>query len=185
VVQLLLGLLVSLPWYDYVTSWLHELLQTRDPILKQLFFACNSFIQPGLLFHHETETKDYFHDWLKEWVHYIPVQTNLNDLRAKYEWAESHSNEAKKISKQATEFLLWMGSVDGFETLYKKHLVEPLRMMVESYEPLKGANKSVLELIKEEAPFTHHFEIIANYSGKTEQWREEVIGRNYWYTLGI
>jgi hypothetical protein len=78
-----------------------------------------------------------------------------------------------------------MGSVDGFETLYKKHLVEPLRMMVESYEPLKGASKSVLELIKEEAPFTNHFEIIAKYSGKTEQWREESFGKNYWYTLGI
>jgi hypothetical protein len=42
-----------------------------------------------------------------------------------------------------------------------------------SYKPLKDASKPVLELIKEESPFANHFEIIANYSGRTEQWREE------------
>ncbi len=28
---------------------------------------------PGLLFHHETSTQDYFHDDLLPWVHYVPV----------------------------------------------------------------------------------------------------------------
>jgi hypothetical protein len=28
---------------------------------------------PGLLFHHETSAKDYFHDEILPWVHYVPV----------------------------------------------------------------------------------------------------------------
>ena len=30
---------------------------------------------PGLLFHHVTPTKDYFHDDLVPWVHYVPLRT--------------------------------------------------------------------------------------------------------------
>ena len=42
---------------------------------------------PGLLFHHETPMKDWFFDDLKPWVHYIPIEWDLSDLREKFEWA--------------------------------------------------------------------------------------------------
>lgn len=38
---------------------------------------------PGLLFHHVSPTKDYIHDRLKPWKHYIPVRPDLKDLKAK------------------------------------------------------------------------------------------------------
>lgn len=67
---------------------------------------------PGVLFHHETPTKvkkiifilycitlqrfltsqfptkDYIHDRMKAWVHYVPIQEDLSDLYEKYQWAE-------------------------------------------------------------------------------------------------
>ena len=45
---------------------------------------------PGLLFHHLTPTKDYFHDRLIPWKHYVPVSEDLSDLKSKYDWVESH-----------------------------------------------------------------------------------------------
>lgn len=128
---------------------------------------------PGVLFHHVTKTKDYFHDRLKDWIHYIPVHSDLSDLEAKYIWAEKNGEQAKKISEKAKAFMKWMGSVDGFEIMYKEHLVDPLRKCVESYEPLKGGTKSLLDIIKEKEPFKNHIEIIANVSGSKDKWFEE------------
>lgn len=119
-----------------------------------------------------TETKDYFHDMLKEWDHYIPVQTNLNDLEANFQWAEMNAHEAQKISKRATEFMLWMGSPDGFESIYNDFLIDPLRHCIESYEPL-DIGKSVMDFIKESS--TRGYEVVANFTGRVEKWDEEVV----------
>jgi hypothetical protein len=69
---------------------------------------------PGLLFHHMTPTKDYFHDLLVPWRHYIPVSEDLSDLKSKYDWAESHPNEAKRIADASTQFMRELGTVEGF-----------------------------------------------------------------------
>ena len=36
---------------------------------------------PGLLFHHETEVKDYLFDLIKPYEHYVPVRRDLADLK--------------------------------------------------------------------------------------------------------
>lgn len=43
---------------------------------------------------------DYF---LKPWVHYVPVAANLNDLRDKYEFCESHPRVAEDIIRRAQD----------------------------------------------------------------------------------
>ena len=48
---------------------------------------------PGLLFHHMTPTKVWFHDLMIPWVHFVPVSLDLSDLRQKFIWAESHPEE--------------------------------------------------------------------------------------------
>jgi Glycosyl transferase family 90 len=58
---------------------------------------------PGLLFHHETPTMDWFYDKLRPWYHYVPIRTDLSDLRQKFEWAESHPKEARTIAEQARQ----------------------------------------------------------------------------------
>eukprot|EP00581_Thalassiosira_minuscula_P014683 CAMPEP_0183717658 /NCGR_PEP_ID=MMETSP0737-20130205/11210_1 /TAXON_ID=385413 /ORGANISM="Thalassiosira miniscula, Strain CCMP1093" /LENGTH=608 /DNA_ID=CAMNT_0025947135 /DNA_START=175 /DNA_END=2001 /DNA_ORIENTATION=+ len=121
---------------------------------------------PGLLFHHLTPTKDWFHDLLVPWQHYVPVQTDLSDLRSKFEWAESHPLQARHIAEQGTQFARWMGSVDGFRRLYDENLVAPLRDVMRAYRPLppKYAGKSVLEVIMGSSD---EFEIVSNCEGTT------------------
>jgi hypothetical protein len=133
---------------------------------------------PGVLFHHVTKTMDYFHDRLKGWVHYIPVHSNLSDLRANYLWAEQNPKDAKKISDNATAFMKWMGSVGGFEIMYKEHLVDPLRKCLESYQPSQDVNmKSILDVVKESEQLKNNFEIVLNVTGLTDKWFEE---SNHW-----
>ena len=89
---------------------------------------------PGLLFHHVTPTKDYIHDRLKPWRHYIPVSDDLKDLEKKFEWAESHPEQAKMIADHGTAFMRrW---VPRFGQIVQEDLVEPLRRVIDAYLPV-------------------------------------------------
>ena len=94
---------------------------------------------PGLLFHHVSPTKDYIHDYLVPWVHYIPVAGDLRDLREKYDWAEHHPHAAKLIAEQGTEFVRHLATPEGFHEMYQKSFVEPVRRIIETYEPVPSS----------------------------------------------
>ena len=96
---------------------------------------------PGLLFHHVTPTKDYFHDHLKPWKHYIPVRADLKDLKSKYDWAESHPIEAKRIADAGTDFMRRLGNNEGFRELFQADFVEPMRRIIEAYQPVAAVHK--------------------------------------------
>jgi hypothetical protein len=90
---------------------------------------------PGLLFHHVTPMKDYFHDALKPWEHYIPVNEDLSDLKEKFDWAEANQEEAKTIAKRSTEWVKqWFGTEKGFEAIFDMLYKEPLQTMLNSYQ---------------------------------------------------
>ena len=121
---------------------------------------------PGVLFHHVTPTKDWFHDLLVPWEHYIPIQTDLSDLREKYEWAESHQDEARRISENGTRFAQWMASVEGFGQLYEAYLAAPLRNVINAYRnptPADYEGKRVLDIIFERG--SGKFSVLSNYTG--------------------
>ena len=91
---------------------------------------------PGLLFHHQAPTKDYIHDIIKPWVHYIPVREDLMDLKERYDWAESHPEEARGMSERATALIKNLGTTEGFEEMFRIYYEEPIAQVVGSYEPL-------------------------------------------------
>jgi hypothetical protein len=95
---------------------------------------------PGLLFHHETPTQDFFHHEILPWVHYVPIKTDLSDLKEKYDWAESHPEEAQTISKAATEYVAKMATDDWINQIYRNHFVEELGRIVKAYQPTDGEN---------------------------------------------
>lgn len=95
---------------------------------------------PGLLFHHVTPTKDYIHDRLVEWKHYVPVSADLKDLKNKFEWAESHPREAKRISDAGTEFMRDLGKPEGFGRMFQEEFVDPLRQVIEAYRPVRSVH---------------------------------------------
>ncbi len=131
---------------------------------------------PGVLFHHVTPTKDWFHDLLVPWEHYIPVETDLSDLRKKFEWAETHPVEAKQIAEQGTAFARWMGSAEGFERLYEERLVAPLRDVLGAYRPLppRYGGRSVLDVILESGA-ERGFTVVGRCSGRRSNSCEQLV----------
>jgi Glycosyl transferase family 90 len=53
----------------------------------------------SLIFKVDTFAKDWWHDLIEPWVHYIPVEELVSDLPERYRWVESHQEEAAKIAK--------------------------------------------------------------------------------------
>ena len=96
---------------------------------------------PGLLFHHVTPMKDYIHDHLTPWKHYIPVSADLKDLRSKFNWAESHPVEAKRIADEGTKFMRELGTPQGFEKIFEQDFVEPVRRVIEAYQPVANVHQ--------------------------------------------
>ena len=122
---------------------------------------------PGLLFHHRTPTKDYFHDALQPWVHFVPVKENLSDLKDKFVWAESHPLMARRIAEKATEFAKSLGTPDGLDWMFHQYYEWPLQRVVEAYQPLEHGSDwrevmsqlmepDVLRPILECGGFHHH-----------------------------
>ncbi|KAL9187137.1 hypothetical protein ACHAXT_010857 [Thalassiosira profunda] len=106
---------------------------------------------PGVLFHHVTPTQDWYHVHLEPWVHFIPVQTDLSDLREKYEWAEAHPHEARRIAEAGTQFARDIGTVEGLAGMYHEHVVAPLGNAIAAYKNprKKYQGKRALDILRE------------------------------------
>jgi len=93
---------------------------------------------PGLLFHHMTPMRDYVHRYMRPWVHYVPVRRDLSDLREKYDRMEADPALASRIARQATELRGRYATPEGFGTLHRSAVVDPLRDAVRSYQPVES-----------------------------------------------
>jgi len=100
---------------------------------------------PGLLMHHETPMKDYLHDKMVKWVHYVPIKEDLSDLKEKFDWAESHPELAKQISDNATRLAKSLGTHEGFSIMFNEFYDAPLRAVVEAYKPLTKRDQGWLD----------------------------------------
>ena len=49
----------------------------------------------------EERMHEWFEPFLKEWIHYVPVNWELDNLFGQLEWAKSHDEEARQISIRA------------------------------------------------------------------------------------
>ncbi|KAL9188267.1 hypothetical protein ACHAXT_006645 [Thalassiosira profunda] len=90
---------------------------------------------PGLLFHHETGARDWYHEHLVPWIHYVPVREDLSDLRERFLWAERHERKARNIAKAGIEFVRRMGRPEGLDELYRRHFLRPLENIGDSFHP--------------------------------------------------
>ena len=96
---------------------------------------------PGLLFHHVTPMKDYFHNALKPWEHYVPIKEDLSDLKDKFEWAEANQEEAKSIAERSTEWVKhWFGN-EGFKDTFDSLYREPLEAVLSAYQHVDDWNE--------------------------------------------
>jgi hypothetical protein len=95
---------------------------------------------PGLLFHHVTPTKDYIHDHMVPWVHYVPIAPDLSDLKEKYDWAEAHPDAAKMIAENGSALVQELSTPEGFGRMYDEDIVSPLRRIIEAYTPVSESH---------------------------------------------
>lgn len=93
---------------------------------------------PGVLFHHRTSAKDYIHDDLVPWVHYIPVNEDLSNLREMYDWAEANNDGARKISEAGTEYVKHRAERRVMKAKYGRYYIHSLKNVVDAYLPIEG-----------------------------------------------
>lgn len=60
----------------------------------------------SVIFKHNSPNVQWYYRALKPFVHYIPVESNFNDLATKIQWAIDHDDQAEKIARSARTFAL-------------------------------------------------------------------------------
>lgn len=93
---------------------------------------------PGVLFHHVTSSKDYYHDDLIPWVHYIPIKEDLSNLREMYDWAEANTEDARKISEAGTQYVKQQATPYVMKATYERYFIHSLKRVVDAYQPIEG-----------------------------------------------
>jgi len=93
---------------------------------------------PGVLFHHETPTKDWFFDDMKKWIHYVPVDWTLGDLRDRFLWAQHNPKHAKRISDEASKLHEHFMQEPYMEKVYNELFVDYLGKVLDAYVPTRG-----------------------------------------------
>lgn len=104
---------------------------------------------PGLLLHHETPAMDWFYSELIPWKHYVPIRTDLTDLKDKYDWAERNAQRAQEIARAGTSFARSFFSSRNLEGQYKRFFDRTnLIGLVDAYDN-EGAEHESLHSILE------------------------------------
>jgi hypothetical protein len=55
-------------------------------------------------FKQESDQIQWFYSALKPYVHYVPIQNDMSDLKVKVEWAKNHDQLMQAIAKKSQEF---------------------------------------------------------------------------------
>ncbi|XP_068714571.1 protein O-glucosyltransferase 1-like [Montipora foliosa] len=63
------------------------------------------FMCKSLVFHVGNEWLEFFYHALKPWVHYIPVETHLNDVGELIEFAKANDNVVRAIAERGYQFI--------------------------------------------------------------------------------
>ena len=83
---------------------------------------------------------------MEPWVHYVPIKSDLSDLKEKYKWAEQNQDNAKEISAAATSLARRLGTNEGMDALFHEIFQDPLGRVIDAYQPVaKGTWQDVLE----------------------------------------
>ncbi|KAJ7812697.1 hypothetical protein B0H13DRAFT_2144127 [Mycena leptocephala] len=65
---------------------------------------CFNLLRSGSLVFKSSTFSGFFDDWLKPYVHYIPVLPDLSDLEKKIMWAIENDDEARQIQTNGLEY---------------------------------------------------------------------------------
>ena len=83
----------------------------------QLFSDC-------LMFKQTSPNIQWYYKALFPYVHYVPIENNLSDLKEKIEWAQSHDKEAQAIVASANDFAQNNLNKDAIDLYFQLFLQE-------------------------------------------------------------
>ncbi|XP_071759135.2 protein O-glucosyltransferase 1 [Centroberyx gerrardi] len=100
--------------------------------LKHLFL-CGS-----LVFHVGEEWQEFFYPQLKPWVHYIPVQQDLSDVRELLQFVKENDAIAQEIASRGQKFILDHLRMEDVSCYWERLLTEFSRLL--NYKPERNSN---------------------------------------------
>jgi hypothetical protein len=84
---------------------------------------------------------DFYHAELQPWVHYVPVRMDLGDLPEKLKWADSNPDEAEKIARAGSDFMVAMREPAMVEHLLNKYVRDATAGVVWNYRHANGVGR--------------------------------------------
>ena len=81
------------------------------------------FFTNSLVFKAESKWIQWYYDALIPYYHYVPVESNLNDLMEKIDWAKNNDRNAEIIAKNARDFAIQNLTVKN-DLIYIYHLIQ-------------------------------------------------------------
>ena len=69
----------------------------------------------SLLLKVESDSRQWYYHKLKPWLHYVPVEEDVSDLREKIDWVFAHEQHCKEIAERATEMILAVTYKDSLQ----------------------------------------------------------------------
>jgi hypothetical protein len=69
------------------------------------------------------------------WKHYIPIDSDVHDLRSKWEMAQSNPEQIRHISEKASELARYLLSEPYMERVYQDLFINYLDKLVRGYIP--------------------------------------------------
>jgi Glycosyl transferase family 90 len=107
------------------------------------------FHRSGVLFHHETQTKDWFYDMMKPFKHYVPVNLELTDLKGKFDWAEASQDRIQEIALEGKMLAKHLLSEEYMAKLYDDLFLDFLGKVVNNYVVTSPTWKENLDQYKD------------------------------------
>eukprot|EP00066_Takifugu_rubripes_P003722 XP_003966517.2 PREDICTED: protein O-glucosyltransferase 1 [Takifugu rubripes] len=96
------------------------------------------FLCGSLVFHVGDEWQEFFYPQLKPWVHYIPVQQDLSDVRGLLQFAKENDSLAQEIATRGKEFIINHLRMQDVSCYWEKLLTEYSRLL--TYKPKRSKN---------------------------------------------
>lgn len=87
-------------------------------------FLCNS-----LVFHVGEEWLEFFYSELKPWVHYIPVNPDLKNVKELIEFVNENDKISKEIAQRGREFIVEHLRMDDIACYWQKLLTEYTKLL--------------------------------------------------------
>ncbi|KAM8976110.1 protein O-glucosyltransferase 1 [Pelodytes ibericus] len=91
--------------------------------LKHLFL-CGS-----LVFHVGNDWQEFFYHELVPWVHYIPVQQDLSDVRELLQFVAENDDEVKKIAERGQSFVLQRLRMEDVSVYWQSLLLQYSKLL--------------------------------------------------------